>query len=64
MSKSNKARHGMRCKHWKDTVLASRSQKRAWAKKKRRDACAERRTGTPVNRPYRRRPQLPGETDE
>jgi len=34
MSDSHKARHGTNCKHWKDTVLASRSQKRAWTKTK------------------------------
>ncbi len=34
MSRSHKPRYGMRCKSWKDTVLASRSQKRAWAKRK------------------------------
>jgi hypothetical protein len=34
MSRSDKARHGTTCKLWKDTVLASRSQKRAWAKRK------------------------------
>lgn len=36
MSKSNKARHGMRCKSWKDTGFNSRSQKRAWSKTKQR----------------------------
>ena len=35
MSKSNKSRYGMYCGKWKDTVLASRSQRRAWAKRKR-----------------------------
>lgn len=34
MSRSNKPRHGRSCKRWKDTMLASRSQKRAWAKRK------------------------------
>jgi hypothetical protein len=34
MSKSNKARYGTNCTTWKDTVLASRSQKRAWSKRK------------------------------
>ena len=34
MSRSDKARHGTGCKLWKDTVLASRSQKRAWKKTK------------------------------
>jgi hypothetical protein len=34
MSRSNKARNGTRCKRWKDTVLGSRSQKRAWSKRK------------------------------
>lgn len=42
MSKSNKARHGQNCKHWKDTVLASRSQKRAWTKTKQRKRQQER----------------------
>lgn len=36
MSKSHKARHGTRCKYWKDTGLNSRSQKRAWSKTKQR----------------------------
>lgn len=51
MSKSNKPRYGTGCKHWKDSVLASRSQKRAWAKRKqittqqvRRKAAAQLRT--------------------
>jgi hypothetical protein len=35
MSDSHKARYGMSCWHWKDSVLASRSQKRAWSKRKR-----------------------------
>lgn len=35
MSASHKARFGMSCQHWKDSVLASRSQKRAWSKRKR-----------------------------
>lgn len=43
MSRSNKARYGTKCKHWKDTVYASRPQVRAYAKKKRRRARAERR---------------------
>jgi uncharacterized protein (DUF924 family) len=34
MSDSNKSRHGTLCKRWKDTVLASRSQARAWSKRK------------------------------
>ena len=34
MSRSNKSRHGTRCKSWKDTVLASRSQASAWSKRK------------------------------
>lgn len=42
MSKSNKARNGTSCKRWKDTVLASRSQKRAWAKRKQIRAQQER----------------------
>ena len=45
MSKSNKVRHGIGCKHWKDDVLASKHQKEALTKKKRRIARAERRTG-------------------
>jgi len=36
MSDSHKARYGTSCKHWKDTVLASRCQKRAWSRAKRR----------------------------
>jgi hypothetical protein len=51
MSKSNKPRYGTGCKLWKDTVLASRSQKRAWTKRKqittqqrRRRAAAQLRT--------------------
>lgn len=35
MSDSHKARYGVTCSHWKDSVLASRSQKRAWSKRKR-----------------------------
>lgn len=35
MSRSHKARYGTTCETWKDTVLASRSQKRAWARRKR-----------------------------
>jgi hypothetical protein len=42
MSKSNKSRHGRACKHWKDSVLESRSQKQAWAKTKRRRSRIER----------------------
>jgi hypothetical protein len=42
MSKSNKARFGTKCKVWKDTVFASRSQKRALTKRKRRQAQQER----------------------
>jgi hypothetical protein len=34
MADSHKARYGQHCKHWKDSVLASRSQKRAWSKRK------------------------------
>jgi hypothetical protein len=34
MARSNKARFGTNCALWKDTVLASRSQKRAWTKTK------------------------------
>ena len=43
MSRSNKARYGTKCKHWKDTVYASRPQVRAYSKKKRRRSRAERR---------------------
>jgi hypothetical protein len=35
MADSHKARYGQHCKHWKDTMLASRSQKSAWAKRKK-----------------------------
>jgi hypothetical protein len=42
VSDSRKARHGTHCKVWKDTVLASRSQKRAWRKRKRVRAQQER----------------------
>lgn len=42
MSKSHKARFGTTCTTWKDTVLASRSQKRAWSKRKRIRAQQER----------------------
>lgn len=42
MSRSNKARNGTQCKRWKDTVLGSRSQKRAWTKRKRIRAQQER----------------------
>lgn len=42
MSRSHKPRFGRSCKHSKDTVLASRSQKRAWAKRKQRENQAER----------------------
>jgi len=34
MSRSSKSRFGANCTTRKDTVLASRSQKRAWAKRK------------------------------
>ena len=34
MSRSNKPRYGMSCALWKDSVWASRSQKRAWRKTK------------------------------
>ena len=34
MSKSHKARHGMKCRHWKDSILESHSQKKAWSKSK------------------------------
>ncbi len=42
MSRSNKTRNGTRCKRWKDSVLESRSQKRAWSKRKRIRSQAER----------------------
>jgi hypothetical protein len=42
MSRSNKSRNGTNCKRWKDTVLGSRSQKRAWTKAKQRRSQAER----------------------
>jgi hypothetical protein len=42
MARSNKSRHGRACKNSKDTVLGSRSQKRAWAKRKQIDGQAER----------------------
>lgn len=42
MSKSNKSRNGTQCKHWKDTVLESRSQKQAWTKTKQRRSQQER----------------------
>lgn len=42
MSDSHKSRFGMNCHHWKDSVLASRSQKRAWSKRKRIRAQQER----------------------
>lgn len=34
MSRSKKPRYSTRSKFWKDTVLASRSQKRAWSTRK------------------------------
>lgn len=42
MSDSHKTRHGRACKHSKDNVLSSRSQKRAWSKTKRRRSRIER----------------------
>lgn len=42
MSDSHKARRGLQCSRTKDSVLASRSQKRAWAKAKQRENQAER----------------------
>lgn len=45
MSKTNKARHGMSCRSQKDTMLASRSQKRAWTKRKRIRSQQERARG-------------------
>jgi len=35
MARSNKPRYGTRCKFWKDTMLASRNQKKAWSTRKR-----------------------------
>lgn len=45
MSRSDKARHGTACKFWKDSVLASRSQKRAWSKRKQLRAQQDRARG-------------------
>ncbi len=42
MSDSTKARYGTSCSLWKDTVRASRSQKRAWSRRKRIRAQEER----------------------
>jgi len=42
MSRSNKARYSQRLSLWKDTVFGSRSQKRAWAKRKQIRSQAER----------------------
>jgi len=44
VSRSHKPRYGTRCKLWKDTVRSSRSQKRAWAIRKRIEARARRRS--------------------
>lgn len=45
MSRSNKPRFGTLGKVWKDTVLASRSQKQAWSKtKKQRTRISRRKT--------------------
>jgi len=35
MARSNKARYGTSCKRWKDTMLASRNQKKAWSSRKK-----------------------------
>lgn len=43
MSRSKKARYGTGCKFWKDTMLVSRPQAKAYSKKKRRRARKERR---------------------
>ncbi len=45
MSDSNKSRFGTRCKFWKDTVLSSRSQKRAWSKRKKINSQKDRQAG-------------------
>ncbi len=45
MSRSHKARYGRTCAFWKDTMLESKCQKKALAKRKRRTSRAERRTG-------------------
>jgi len=42
MSDSNKARFGTNCKKWKDTVLASKSQKKAYTRFKRKRSRKER----------------------
>ncbi len=44
MSRTSKARYGQHCKFWKDTLLVSRPQVKAYAKKKRRHTRAARRT--------------------
>lgn len=43
MSDSHKARFGTLCKWWKDTVLCSRNQKRAWSSRKRIETRIRRR---------------------
>lgn len=50
MSKSRKSRSGTRCKQWKDTVMESRTQKRALARKKRKRARIDRAKGKAVQR--------------
>lgn len=42
MSRSEKSRYSTRGKLWKDTVLASRSQKSAWSKTKKRQTRTQR----------------------
>lgn len=43
MSRSNKPRYGMKTKYWKDSVLGSRSQKKAWSKRKKIETRIKRR---------------------
>ena len=54
MSRSNKARYGTKCKHRKDTVLASRSQVRYTAKVKKRRSRLTRRTSKEVSSKIRK----------
>lgn len=43
MSDSHKSRYGMNCGRWKDSIQESRSQKRAWAKRKKLNQRKQRR---------------------
>lgn len=43
MARSHKPRFGMCCKFWKDTMRASRSQKRTWSTRKRIETQRRRR---------------------